>query len=229
MAALERYKMQNTRFGDLPGDFVGSGGALFRRGIALWGLAAGIPIAGGALALALAGHGVAQGVVLGGTALVMMIALPIAFVLFRGTVMRWLVEGVRFGAVSLESSLRRDTVFGCYLKWIAATIGYGIVFGAVAGAAVAARAGGWRKLGENLAGNWTSHILDGVAIFVFYLVFLLGLGVLKRYFIDRGLWIAVAASTTVVNLRAADHVTAAGEPAGSLGEGLADALDVGAI
>src|SRR4051794_27249737 len=28
MAALERYKLQNTRFGDLPGDFVGTGGAL---------------------------------------------------------------------------------------------------------------------------------------------------------------------------------------------------------
>ena len=52
---------------------------------------------------------------------------------------------------------------------------------------------------------------------------------LKRYFLDRGLWAAVAASTTVVNLAAADRVKAAGEAAGSLGEGLADALDIGAI
>jgi uncharacterized membrane protein YjgN (DUF898 family) len=229
MAALERYKMQNTRFGDLAGDFAGTGGTLFRRGVAFWALAVGPPVAGGVLGLALDWGGVAQGVVLGGTALAMTFALPIAFVLFRGTVIRWLIEGVRFGAVSLESRLRRDTVFGCYLKWIAATTLYGIVFGALGAAAVAARAGGWRNIQENLAGDWANYVADFAGIFLFYLVFLLGLGVLKRYFVDRGLWVAVAISTTVVNLKAADHVTAAGEPAGSLGEGLADALDVGAI
>jgi len=41
--------------------------------------------------------------------------------------------------------------------------------------------------------------------------------------------VAVSLTTTVMNLSAADSVAAAGEPAGSLGEGLADALDVGAI
>src|SRR5215213_7249827 len=55
IAALERYKMCNTRFGDLPGNFVGTGGALFRRGIGLWGLAASVPVVGCALALAMGG------------------------------------------------------------------------------------------------------------------------------------------------------------------------------
>ena len=49
---------------------------------------------------------------------------------------------------------------------------------------------------------------------------------MKRVFIDRWLWIAVALTTTIVNLSAADRVRAAGEAAGSLGEGLADALDM---
>ena len=61
------------------------------------------------------------------------------------------------------------------------------------------------------------------------LLLLLGLSVLKRFFLDRGLWVAVAFTTTVVNLSAVDRVSPAGEPAGSLGEGLADALDMGAI
>jgi hypothetical protein len=52
---------------------------------------------------------------------------------------------------------------------------------------------------------------------------------MKRYFLDRGLWVAALSSITVVNLAAADGVTAAGEAAGSVGEGLADALDVGAV
>src|SRR5215216_6454328 len=109
MAALERYKMRNTRFGDLAADFVGTGGALFRRGIALWGLAVGLPLAGVLLALALGRNPAAQRAVLGGTALGTLAVLPLAFILFRGAAIRWLVEGVRFGAVSLESTLRRRT------------------------------------------------------------------------------------------------------------------------
>ena len=225
MAALERYKMQNTRFGDLPGDFVGTGGALFRRGIALWGLGIGLPIAGIMLALALRRNLAVQGYVLGGTALVTLAVLPILFLLFRGAAIRWLVEGVRFGAVSLESTLRRRTVLACYLVWIGATALFAVIFGSTAWAALSTWVGGWQDIGE----NWTRHILDGAGLFAFYLVFLLGLSVLKRFFLDRELWVAVALTTTVVNLSAADHVTAAGEPAGSLGEGLADALDVGAI
>ena len=227
MAALERYKMKNTRFGDLPGDFAGTGGELFRRGVALWALTVGLTLLAGVLALLVSDAG--QAFVLVGLLIVMTFALPIAYVLFRGTVMRWLIEGIRFGPVALESRLRRDTVFGCYLKWLAATTVFGSIFGAVGAAAIAARAGGWTNLEAALAANWTSYAFDVAAILFFYLVFLLGLGVLKRYVLDRGLWLAVAASTTVVNLSAADHVVAAGAAAGSLGEGLADALDVGAI
>jgi uncharacterized membrane protein YjgN (DUF898 family) len=227
MAALERYKMQNTRFGDLPGDFVGTGGELFRRGVALWALTVGLTILAGVLALFVGNA--AKGFVLVGLLVVMTFALPIAYVLFRGTVLRWLIEGIRFGPVSVESTLRRDTVFGCYLKWLAAIIGFGSLFGAIGAGAVAARVGGWKDLEAAIGRDWTSYAFDIAAILLFYLLFLLGLGVLKRYFLDRGLWAAVAASTTVVNLSAADHVVAAGDAAGSLGEGLADALDLGAI
>jgi hypothetical protein len=111
MAALERYKMQNTRFGDLPGDFVGTGGELFRRGVALWGLTVGLTILAGMLALLVSDVG--KAFVLIGLLSVMSFALPIAYALFRGTLLRWLIEGVRFGPVALESRLRRDTVFGC--------------------------------------------------------------------------------------------------------------------
>jgi Bacterial protein of unknown function (DUF898) len=102
MAALERYKMQNTRFGDLPGDFVGTGGELFRRGVALWALTVGLTILAGVLALFVGNA--AKGFVLVGLLVVMTFALPIAYVLFRGTVLRWLIEGIRFGPVSVEST-----------------------------------------------------------------------------------------------------------------------------
>jgi len=212
MAALERYKMQNTCFGDLPGDFVGTGGALFRRGVALWALTVGLLIAGGVFAL-LVGDAAKIGVLVG-LLIVMSFAVPIAYVLFRGTVIRWLIEGIRFGPVALESRLRRDTVFGCYLKWVAGTTGFGAVIGGVAAGAIAARVGGWKDLQAGLSANWANHAFDFAAIILFYLVFLLGLGVLKRYFLDRGLWVAITRSTTIVNLGAADHVGRRGRGGG---------------
>ncbi|MDF3062543.1 MAG: hypothetical protein K0S06_2652 [Microvirga sp.] len=227
MAALERYKMQNTRFGDLAGDFAGTGSTLFRRGVALWAMTIGLAIAAGVLAIFVGNA--ARVIVLIGLLSAMSFTLPIAYVLFRGTLIRWLIEGVRFGAVALESRLRRDTVFGCYLKWLAATTGYGAVLAGVLGSLFAARLGDLNKLEASLAADWSSYAFEAAAVLLLYLAFLLGLGVLKRYFLDRGIWVAVAASTTVVNLTAADHAVAAGEAAGSLGEGLADALDVGAI
>jgi hypothetical protein len=163
--------------------------------------------------------------VLGGTAIAALAGLPLAFVLFRGAAMRWLVEGVRFGSVSLESTLRRRTVLACYLTWVGATALSVIVFGGTAWSALSVWIGGWEDIGE----HWTRHILDGAGLVAFYVVFLLGLGVLKRFFLDRSLWVAVACTTTVVNLSAVDRVAAAGEPAGSFGEGLADALDMGVI
>jgi hypothetical protein len=72
--------------------------------------------------------------------------------------------------------------------------------------------------------SWTGFGI-GVLAVLGYLVALLGLGVLQRYFLGRGLWAAVVTSTTVTNLQALDAALAAGQPSGVLGEGLADALD----
>jgi uncharacterized membrane protein YjgN (DUF898 family) len=235
LAALERYKMCNTRFGDLSGGFVGTGGALFRRGIALWGLSASVPVIGFGLALAMGGgprleddglsinwHSDAQRAVLAATVLGSATVLPLALVLFRGVALGWFLEGVRFGVISLESTLRSRTVLACYLVWIGATALYVIVFGGTALAALLRWIAAWQET----TADSSTLVLDGLGLAAFYLLFLVGLGVLKRVFIDRWLWIAVALTTTIVNLSAADRVRAAGEAAGSLGEGLADALDM---
>jgi hypothetical protein len=60
---------------------------------------------------------------------------------------------------------------------------------------------------------------------IVYLLLLLGMGVLQRYFFGRGLWVLVVSSATIANLQIVDQVVAAGQASGSLGEGLADALD----
>jgi hypothetical protein len=74
--------------------------------------------------------------------------------------------------------------------------------------------------------NGTGSLPAVLLLALVFLVIVLGLGVLKRLFLDRGLWQAIVNSTTVFKLATLDSVAASGAPAGSLGEGLADALDV---
>ena len=62
-----------------------------------------------------------------------------------------------------------------------------------------------------------------------YLAMVLGFGVLSRYFLGRGLWAVVAGSMVLTNVDAIDAAVAAGQPAASLGEGLATDLYVGGI
>ncbi len=69
----------------------------------------------------------------------------------------------------------------------------------------------------------TIGLFVGAAIL--YLLLLLGMGVLQRYFFGRGLWVLAVNSATIASLQAVDQVVAAGQASGSLGEGLADALD----
>jgi hypothetical protein len=56
---------------------------------------------------------------------------------------------------------------------------------------------------------------------------LVGLGAIKLHFFDRGVWAAAVNSLAVINMSALDAAVARGEAAGSVGEGLVDALDFG--
>jgi hypothetical protein len=54
----------------------------------------------------------------------------------------------------------------------------------------------------------------------------LAIGVVQRFYLQHELWRVVVQSLRLDNLDAAAHVTNEGVPAGALGEGLADSLDV---
>jgi hypothetical protein len=63
---------------------------------------------------------------------------------------------------------------------------------------------------------------------ILYIAFLLGFGIIRRIFLDRGIWAAVVNSVTLTNLEALDLVVATGgEVPSGVGEGLLDALDFG--
>jgi uncharacterized membrane protein YjgN (DUF898 family) len=115
-AALERYKMSHSWYGDLQGSFEGSPLEFFKSAWHLW-LAA--PFA-----------------------MVLFPLFPFVYARFKAAEWRWWVSGVRFGDVQVESDLPENALQGIYWKvigWymlaaiILTTVGF--VFTGTAGAA----------------------------------------------------------------------------------------------
>jgi hypothetical protein len=224
--------MRHSHYGTLPGDFVGTGARLFARGIWLWLVLALLGVIAASLAIAVppaaAGTTSAEvmGLIIGGVVFGMiMLALPL-YPLFQAIVLRWRLEGVRFGPIALETTLRKRTIFGCYAKMLALSIVIGIGASMVAGVLMAFAVA---LFGSFDVADTRQQIMTFAVGAVFYIVYLTGFTVIKRVFLDRGLWVAAVSSTVVLGAEALDTVEARGEAVGSLGEGLADALDVGAI
>ena len=80
-AALERYKMQHSHYGDLQGSFEGQGWEFFKRAWWLWLCA---PFA-----------------------MVLFPLAPFLYAEFKAVEWRWWLSGIRFGGVRLESTLPR--------------------------------------------------------------------------------------------------------------------------
>ena len=231
MASLERYRMRHTYYGNVQGDFAGTGWSLFKRGWWVWVL--GLVIIAGSFALAVArvsrtsgDNGPVVGLLALGVFVAVVALGPPAMAIFT----RWQIEGIRFGGVVVSSNLGIGSVYGLFFKWLFSSIGFGIAFSVRAAILVAIFAAAFRGAFRNLnpesfqgINPATIGVFVGTAIV--YLLLVLGMGVLQRYFFGRGLWVLAVNSATIASLQAVDQVVAAGQASGSMGEGMADALD----
>src|SRR5712671_4003828 len=107
-AALERYKMRHTSYGDLQARFEGTGWELFKRGWWLWLLA--------------------------WPSLPLLIPLPFIYGAFKAIEWRWWVAGIRFGDVRFDSNLKASGLFGLYWKVIGWTLLLGLILSFLSGA-----------------------------------------------------------------------------------------------
>ena len=242
-ASLERYKMSNTYYGDLEGEFVGSPMAFFKRGIWLWLLAfvpAALLLSGMAgtyavlnwddleivrtesAAVAEAGSWLSA---IGGVAA---LVIPFVWPFFRALEWRWWADGVRFGALSLASNIGGGTFLKIYIKLILMAIlvltGMSIVIGGLGFMVFYAL--GIHSPDASIFARLSRNIPLILSIVVVYLVVLLAVSVVQRFYLTREMWRAIFTSLTVSHLEAADGVAARGEAVNALGEGLADGLDV---
>ncbi|SCY90681.1 DUF898 family protein [Microvirga guangxiensis] len=242
MASLERYRMRHTYFGTVQGDFSGTGWTLFKRGWWVWAigivLIAGLGLGSAEVFNSLADMDLDLGedmdaskaaaylaaqIAVGGLLLIYIVLMPLVMAIFT----RWYLDGLRFGEATVSSQLRIGTFYGLFFKTLFSSIGFLIAFGLVfaLGASVAG-AFFQDAMSDIQANQWTAGaIVIGLLGAIAYLVLLLGFGVIQRYFYGRGLWAAIVTTTTVSNLSSLNAAGAAGQPAGTMGEGLADALD----
>ena len=203
-AALERYKMRHTAYGDLQGSFVATGGQFFKRGWWLWLLA--WPSA------------------------ILVIPLPFIYAAFKAIEWRWWVSGVRLGDVRFESDLPKGALIGVYWKVIGWSVLLSLALGAWVGIVVSiAAAGVDMSKPEEFIEAFAQKPWVVAAGAVGYLVIALAGGAVTRMYLIRDMWAKVALSITTHNLAAADNVVARGDAVSALGEGFANSLDVAGI
>jgi uncharacterized membrane protein YjgN (DUF898 family) len=241
---LEHFKMRHTFFGNLPGRFEGSGWHLLVRGLPLWAFTV-VSLSIGTVATILAidwnalssasgaddraswieTSGIANiDVIVALTSAWLLFSIALLYPIYHAILLRWWVSGLRFGDVAVRSRLHIAQVFGVYARFF----GYATLFTVIAGTLLVIGAFGLSKI---IGGPFSmrDEIITTVLSLGAYAAIALGYWTIYQATVKLGVWRCVIESLEVSNLVALGQVAAAGEAASPVGEGLADALNVGGI
>ena len=246
---LERFKMRRTYFGDLPGDFEGLALSLFIRGFPLWLLIVG-PFAAGIVAgislidwpaladavneggsgldrrIEASNPGYADAIVLLISAATWSAIAAAAFYpAFQAMVLRWWIGGLRFGDVTVTSRLRTGQVYRAYFRFLL----YGLLFGLALSIAGAIAFAIIELAKRTIQIPEIEELVTVGAMVLGYMIFALGYSTIYQATVKLTLWRAGMDSVEMSGVDALNRVKAAGRPASPVGEGLADALQVGGI
>ena len=238
-AALERYKMQHSYYGELQGDFEGEGWQFFKRGWWLWlfgAVAAAaylIPTIYIFIALSATESGAEPPVfVLPGLVAIFLVqtivVLPLApflYAEFKARQWRWWLSGIRVGQVGLQSTLPHDAFYGLYWPVIGWSVLLQTVLGFVGSALILVLIG-VRGIDAMINPEGAFGMSLNVLPVVGYIAWTFGVSIVIRIYLQRDLWGKVLKSTFVYDVESATDVQATGELASAWSEGLADGLDV---
>jgi uncharacterized membrane protein YjgN (DUF898 family) len=248
-AALERYKLRHTFYGDTRGHFAGSGTRLFLRGIALWFVVVGPLLAGLVFAIQGINWGaLAEAVERGGDNVIgriesvspnfgavlafaimasiwSVVAAALLYPAFQTITLRWWTSGLRFGAMAAKSRLRIGQMYGLYLRFL----GYSLVFAVIIGIVSSLVFGLSFVLFKPLVGTQIAEIAGVVGAVASYVVVMLGYSTIYQVTVKLRVWRLSFETAELSGLDQLQHVKAAGAASSAFGEGLADALDVGGL
>jgi uncharacterized membrane protein YjgN (DUF898 family) len=247
VTSLERYKMRHTYYGDLAGRFEASALPLLLRGFLMWLLVIG-PLAFAVVVfastvdwaaltdvLAQGGDDMMSKIEgsnpnLGGAIVFGMLMSAISVTMaallypaFQAVVTRWWSSGLRFGTIEMKSRLRMRNVYGAYARFVGYAILFSMTMGIVA-AIVLGMIGAAASIGKT---GTAGEIAATLAALIGYVIAALGYSTIYRATVLLSLWQLGMESLQLSGLSALENVKATGQPSSAIGEGLADALNVG--
>lgn len=246
-AALERFKMRNTWYGDLQGRFEGKGWYLFVRGFLMW-LAVLIPALMTLFSILSINWSRVTATARGGgdvlgriekvspgfadtivfallTGILCLVLIAALLPAFHALVMRWWISGIRFGDITLASRLRTRDVYVAYLRFIGWLVLFALMI--VVGIFFALIFIGFLFDGGQ---SQTSEIVIVVMMVGFYVVSALGAMTLYQQTVILTIWRLAADTTALAGDKSVlERVHAAGQASSPLGEGIADVLNIGGI
>ncbi|HZP76457.1 MAG TPA: DUF898 family protein [Pseudolabrys sp.] len=248
---LERFKMRNTYYGNVQGAFASSGLRLFLRGLPMW-IVVVLPLIAAVVAfpatadLSALKQAIAQG---DGGADVMsrieganpqlyavivfamlagvwsMIMGAVLYPAFQAMLIRWWASGIRFGDLVVKSKLRTASIYGGYMRCLGYSLLFSLFLGVVIGTLTVSLMG---ILGAiKSAPPQAKEILTVGIGLISYVVSMLGYSAIYQSTVKFAFWRFGAESLELSGIHVLDQVQATGGPSSPVGEGLADALNVG--
>ena len=142
---------------------------------------------------------------------------------FQAIVLRWWSSGLCFGDLEVRSRLRIRHVYGAYARFVGYAILFSMALGVVAAIALV-MVGALAGVAKPGAGG---EILATLFLLAGYVVTALGFSTIYRATVLLSLWQLGMESLELTGLSALEKVKATGRPSSAIGEGLADALNVG--
>jgi uncharacterized membrane protein YjgN (DUF898 family) len=165
------------------------------------------------------GSAIVFAMLMGGTSIVLGALLYPAY---QALILRWWSSGLRFSGLEVRSRLRTRDVYGAYARFVGYASLFSIAMGII-GTIVLFMAGAVVGAALDTAEQITATLL----LLVAYVITALGFSTIYRATVQLSLWQLGMESLELSGLSELEKVKAAGRPSSALGEGLADALNVG--
>jgi uncharacterized membrane protein YjgN (DUF898 family) len=209
-ASLERYKMRNSSYGPLRGDFVGRGGEFFKRGWWIWA----ITLVVVATPIPLLKVATGKPYQFGLSLIAVFLAAPALYAAYKAQQWRWWLQGLRLGGIRLETRLTLRAFLINFYICFGIVMAPALVFGSAATFVAMTR-----TVPPQMALN--------VALIIYYVVTAVAVGIATRIYFVQRVWKIVANSLLVHGLETAENVAATGDASASaINEGFVDSLDV---
>jgi hypothetical protein len=149
----------------------------------------------------------------------------VLYPVFQAIVLRWWISGLRFETLTIRSRLRTGQIYGAYLRFL----WYGVLFSlavGIAGGVLYSSVNGMLTAVKIKTVADVVKALTGLAI---YVATMLGFSAIYQGTVKLAFWRYSVETAKLTGAEVLDEVKAEGVPSSAVGEGLADALNVGSF